>query len=183
MTDTGLKYGTAAANDATVGVLLWVLPSNALGNNTTDGTAATCVATGFHQTQYLKIQITHGLATGDVPIGIVFAFRRFASDNDGFGTAKDYAIRAVKNGTTFGTNMSTGASYANGVGAWSSDFGGTSNLMGLTLVDTDTISFACACEMQSDAESAAVTAVRGTITYTPAGGGANQTKFFYALAG
>lgn len=170
MATTAAKYATSAADNSGVGTQAWSNVNNALGNNTNDATRATVTANGvLRSSHYLQLFFTHGLASGDVGAGVRIRFRRFATDIDDVGTATDTIIKLIKNGTVVGTNKATGASWPLGAGAWSSTFGGASDLWGITFTGADTIGVAISCDFPGSAnDDAYITAAEAIFDYTPA---------------
>lgn len=179
MASTGLKYATAVSNGSGIGTIAWSNPSNAVGNNTVDATYASVTSSSLNTvSQYLQFTFAHGLASTDTINGIVFAFRRAATDFDDLGLPYDSTIKFIKNGTVSGNNISTGASWVKDTIAWSSDFGGVSQTGGLSLTGSDTIGIALSATFQTTGgDIMKVTAARATFTYTPAS--TNTTNFFF----
>lgn len=173
MPNTGLKYSTAVQDGAEVGQITWATPSNAAGNNTVDAIYAS-VTSGFGQTisHFLKFTFAHGLASTDVINGIVFAFRRAATDFDDLGLPSDTTIKFIKNGTVSGSNLSTNASWPKDTFAWSANFGGTTQTGGLSLTGSDTVGIALSATFQTTGgDLMKVTAARATFYYTAATAG------------
>mgnify|MGYP000025146974 CR=1 FL=1 len=170
MASTAAKYATSASNNAGVGSLAWDSVNNALGNNTNDATRTTATASGvLRTTNYLQLFFTHGLAAGDVGVGVAIRIRRFATDGDDVGTITDSVVKLIKNGTIVGTNKSAGAAWPLGAGAWSSTFGGASDLWGTTFTGEDAIGVAISGNFPGSAnDDAYVTAAEATFYYTPA---------------
>lgn len=167
MPNTGLIYAASVSNDASAGTVAWTNTSNAAGNNTNDATFAYAANSGLVlTTQYLSFAFTHGIAAGNDIIGITVAFRRYASDTDDIGNlAQDLTIKLVKNGAIVGNNKSSGAQWPKDVGAWSSDFGGASDVWGSSFVYSDTIGVVLRANIPGAYDFARVTAARATFYF------------------
>lgn len=169
MADTGLKYATSASNDSAVGFAAWSNVNNALTNQTT---VYSNVSYGVNGTSnYLKLFITHGIASGKTINGVVFAFYRYATDVDDLGGANDNMVKLIKNGTIQSTNKA-GQNWPSGGAAWSSDYGTSSDIWGAgTLTSDDTIGFAISVNLAGSTDEGRIYACRATVYYTDAGGG------------
>jgi len=158
---------TSAADNATVGTRTWSTVSNIIGNNTTDGTAASVTgALGNLTSHYLIGTFTHGLSAGDTITGIVGAFRRLCTDDNSDGPMQTNSVKWY-NGTSFGTELATPFTDSWPLtGAWSADFGTSTTTGGLSLTGSSTISMAVSGLFQGRFDTAKITAMRVTIYYT-----------------
>ncbi len=167
MSDTGLKYVTSAADNATVGTRTWSTVSNIIGNNTNDATAASVTgAIGNLTSHYLIGTFTTGLSAGDTITGIVGAFRRLCTDDNSDGPMQTNSVKWY-NGSSFGTELAT--PFVDDFplsGAWSGNFGTSSTTGGLTLTGASTIAMAVSGLFQGRFDTAKITAMRVTIYYT-----------------
>lgn len=163
MSSTGTIYASGCSDSAAIGSRSWSNPTNADGAQ--NGTEAHCDLTvGFGNiSHYLIAPFAHGLGPSDNFVGVAAAFYRRATLNDSSPPA-DYSIRLVKNGTVGGSNKA--AHDWPQSGAWSSDYGGASDLWGLTFNGGDTIGLAIACEAADPNDEAWIDAARMTIYYS-----------------
>lgn len=173
MANTGLKYASSVSDVTGVGTLTWSNPSNAVGNNTNDATRASfgpgsIIAKTSH---YLVGVINFGLTGTDNIDGIIAAFRRFSTDDNGDGPVQDFTLRLSKNGTISGNDKVVGGTdWPVGTGGWSVDKGASNDTWGLSLVGSDTIGFAVAGAAQGQYDTGYITAFRATAYYTSASG-------------
>lgn len=167
MANTGLIYATSVADQSGVGTQTWSSTSNAVGNNNGSSTADVDLG-GPSQSHYLKATFSPGLPAGSTVDGIVAAFRRRGSLYDSLAP-QDASVRLVKNGTVSGTDKTAGAFWPASL-AWSSDYGGATDIWGLTFTNSDTIGLAVSVYAEEDGNNAAIAAFRMTIYYTTATG-------------
>jgi hypothetical protein len=164
-----LNAGTVA-DDSSVGTVAWSNPTNAQG--AADTVYATIAVNGPMTGHYLKAtNFGFTIPSGATINGVVVEFRR--SDSNGILT--DGTIKLVKGGVVSGTNKSAGATWPTS-DTWNS-FGGTTDLWGLTLTDTDINSSTFGVVLSptisgltSGFTPAQVDAIRITVYYTASGG-------------
>lgn len=181
MSDTGLLYGGSAANVAGPGTQAWSNPTNANGNNTNDATAATIAESGslITSTKYLVCSFTHGLLSTDTIVGITAAIRRYSTLND-TDAPQDGSVKLYVNGSIQGTEKKVVTSWPQS-GAWSADYGGSSDTWGLSLTGSNTIGLGVSGGFVDPNDTIYVTAMRMTIYYTSANNLQSVSGFFRLL--
>lgn len=169
MPSTALKYATSVSDTTGVGTKTWSNPSNAVGNNTTDATNASVDLSLTSTSHWLVATFAHGLSSSDTINGVAVAIRRYATLNDSTAP-QDNSVKLVKDGTISGNDKASATTWPQ-TGAWSSDYGSSSDLWGISsLTGSNTIGVAVSVKANDPNDLAYVTAFRATFTYTTSSG-------------
>lgn len=160
------------ASDTGIGAAAWTSPGNITAE---DSSSASCTASGSDITHGLQAtNFGFSIPSGATIDGVVATFRRRYV----FGTPVDYSVRLIKGGVYTGTDKALGAFWPP---AFSKDsFGGSTDLWGTTLSDTDVnaSNFGVMIQAQDDtgfSSTFEVDSVEMTIHYTEGGGSGQKS--------
>lgn len=174
MPSSGPGINGTAADDASIGTVSWVLPTNA---QTNDATFATVATNGI--SHYLTMKNPSGLSipAGSHITGIQIDVSRkalFASDAIGNERrVQDSSVKIIKGGSISGTDLNQAVDFPTTEALQT--FGGDGQLWGLSWVSTDFgatfgVAFAAEVDTLGGANTGSVNYSQATIFYTVAGG-------------
>lgn len=165
MTDTGFVLPGAGVNNADAGNVAWSNPSRATA---ADGSSVSATAKSGNTTQYLQVtNFGFAVPSGMTVTGVVARVRRAAFA----AGARDHTIQIIKAGTRSGNNNAdTGTDWPTSA-LTDKDYGGASDLWGLSLTDTDTNASNFGLAVRAGGGLLSVDAVWLQIFYSTGGGG------------
>lgn len=179
MAAQGPNYPSTSANDTGVGTIGWFFLSNVL---TDDGNGSTATMSGGAGTKSNYLKVTNfgfTVPSGATIDGILLEIKRRRASSG--GNTADNIVKLVKGGTVSGTDhAATSTTYPTTLTYAS--YGGSSDLWGLSLTDTDvndsTFGAVLSVNKQTGGKINVVTVdtMRITVYYTTGGGGGSQTN-------
>jgi hypothetical protein len=166
MSDTGWVTGSTFSNDSSYGTYAWSNPSNA---ELSDDSYTEATFSGVNDTNYLKAtNFGFSIPTGATIDGVIVSVEMYCPAG-----VVDTVVKLVKGGSVSGNNNSVGNTWAPSFpdeDEATHEFGGSSDLWGLTLseVDIESSNFGVvfACGEPTDAAIAKLDQIKIKVYYT-----------------
>lgn len=163
-----------AVDDASIGTLTWSTPSNIVSSNNVYATFSTNISNNSHYLKATNFGFT--VPSGATINGITVEIERKASHSLSTRRINDSIVQLVVGGVVSGNNYAVGTNWPTTEAYFT--YGGSANLWGLSLTDTDINSstFGVVLSVTTTASGKTIVTpsvdhIRISVTYTTGGGG------------